>query len=172
MLACALLLSLLLPTRLDATEPGKAARRSAAAPAAPIPYLPTLQTYVSLYGRRRVEIVYVGWARPDKGRAPTVYAYWPADHSLLLLGVFGDPPMDLLAYDWLHRKARVDLRHDVVPSERDLHGSSYLEPRLWVSRIERACLAGRRLALARPDAEVVRNLRDRLERGLPEEPTP
>ena len=104
------------------------------------------------YGRTRVNRIYV--VKADSGNGSIfLYGYWPEGHSIWLVGNL-DPwfenGRELTDYGWLEYKMRTNLRTDVVPTEADIGGSSYLVDRPWTRRIIKACLTrGRKLVIYR-----------------------
>lgn len=126
----------------------------------PEPALRTLREFVVATGRRRVEVLHLGWAEIDVGGPRAPYAWWPADRSLLNLSQF-EPGTDLY---WLTHKGRIDLRTDVVPTPADIAGSTFLVDRTWVARVRRDCFAGRRLVVRRPGEAAAARVRRRLAR--------
>jgi len=108
--------------------------------------LATLREYVARYGKQSANTFYIAKARDDDGKK-CLYAYWKEDNSILILEHF-TPSGEDAYYDWLHRKARVDLATDVVPTKADVGWSSFLTDRAWVNRIMRACMnTGERLVI-------------------------
>lgn len=108
--------------------------------------LATLREFVARYGDESVNTFYIAKAGDDDGRR-YLYAYWKEDNSILILEHFTPSGGDGF-YDWLHRKARVNLATDVVPTKAEIGGSSFLTDRAWVDRIIRACRStGERLVI-------------------------
>ena len=107
--------------------------------------LHVLRGLVRRYGRTGVNRIYVvKLPDPDNPNgSPFLYGYWPEDHSIWLVGNL-DPwfedGRERTDYDWLKYKMRTDLRRDVVPTLKDVGGSSYLVHRSWTRQIIHACL--------------------------------
>lgn len=105
--------------------------------------LALLRLFVRRFGKERVNHVHLAPALNDDGRE-YFYACWDEDDSILLLNHFltqvPDNPEPVL--DWLHHKARIDLKSDVVETEEETAGSTYLVDRAWVDRILEACRTG------------------------------
>ena len=115
--------------------------------------LHVIRGFVRRYGRSRVNQLFVATTDSGDGATKGLYGYWPEGHSILLLDHF-DPVLDsgkeLTDYDWLEYKTRIDLRTDVVATERDVGWSSYLVDRPWVRRIINVCLrSGRKITIRR-----------------------
>lgn len=83
------------------------------------------------------------------GAGQFAYAYWKEDSSITILHLPLSLPVEKNSgdYYWLTMKARIDLTTDVVPTERDIGGSSFLVDRKWVNNIIRRCKNGVRLRL-------------------------
>ena len=110
--------------------------------------LPTLKGFLARYAKQRINTFYIAKARNDDGRE-YLYAYWKEDRSILLLGHFNFLGKNT-DFGWLYNKARVDLRTDVVPTEEDIHGSTFLVDRPWVNRIIKACTTkGKKLVIVK-----------------------
>ena len=122
------------------------------------PLLSTLRDFVVATARLPMEVLYVGWAEvePRTPRAP--YAWWPADRSLLNLTQF-EPGADL---SWLSRKGRIDLRTDVVATEKEMSGSTFRVDISWAERVQRDCRRRMRLVVRRPDPAEVARIRRKL----------
>jgi len=77
------------------------------------------------------------------------YAYWKEDKSITILRLPLSLPLikNSPEHWWLMSKARIDLVHGVVPTEEDIHGSSFLVDKHWVRKILRKCKRGIRLRL-------------------------
>ena len=85
-----------------------------------------------------------------EGNRAFAYAYWKEDNSIMILHLpLPTSRLDKFSSDyyWLTTKARIDLKQDVVESENDIAGSSFLVDRKWVTRIKRQCLNGVRLEI-------------------------
>ena len=112
----------------------------------------TLQEYVSRCGRNQINTFYIANLRNDDGKKYW-YAYWREGQSILLFEHFA--PVDpgsggYISYEWLDRKARIDLRTEVVPTKEEIGGSSFLEDKPWVDRIVSGCIArGQRYVIKR-----------------------
>lgn len=115
--------------------------------------LHVIRVFVRRYGRSRVNRLFVATADSGDGASKGLYGYWPEGHSILLLDHFNpvfDSGKELTDYDWLEYKTRIDLRTDVVATERDVGWSSYLVDRPSVRRIIDACLrSGRKITILR-----------------------
>ncbi len=111
-----------------------------------------LNGFIDRYGKRRVNRIFVAKVQNDDGNEH-LYGFWKEDNSILLIGHFaryyGDDK-DQTDYEWIHRKARVDLRTEVVPKKEDIRGSTYLVDKPWADRIVNACLTkGRKIVIHR-----------------------
>ena len=126
----------------------------------PAPLLRTLRDFVAATGRRSTEVLYVGWAEVEANTPRAPYAWWAADGSLLNLTQF-EPGADLF---WLTRKGRIDLRTDVVATEAEMWGSTFLVTRAWAARVERDCRRGTRLVINRPGPAEAARIRRRMAR--------
>ena len=101
-----------------------------------------LNGFIDRYGKRRVNRIFVAKVQNDGGEE-FLYGFWKEDNSILLIGHFaryyGDGK-DQTDYEWLHRRARVDLRTGVVPTEKDIGASTFLVDKPWADKIVKACL--------------------------------
>ena len=121
--------------------------------------LRVVRRFIQLYGRPGVHRVYIAKADGGDGHR-YLYAYWREGRSMLILHHF-DPTFDgtkeTTDYWWLEYKARINLRTDVVPTEDDIAGSSYLVDKPWTDRIVRACVTtGRRITMYRSSRSPAR----------------
>lgn len=105
----------------------------------------TLRELVRKNGKSRQNTFYISEVRKDKSRE-FAYAYWEQDKSIIILHL----PLkkETANYFWLYSKARIDLLTDVVPTEKDIGGSSFLVDRAWVNSILRRCSKGYRLLIS------------------------
>ena len=106
----------------------------------------TLKELVRKNGKFSRNDFYISDVKSDSGEF--AYAYWKQDKSIIILNL----PLekDLADYYWLYSKARIDLLTDVVPTENDIHGSSFLVDRPWVNKILSSCRNGYRLSITKP----------------------
>jgi hypothetical protein len=119
-----------------------------------------LNVFVARFGRKRINRIFVAKIQSEDGEE-SLYGYWKEDNSILLLYHFSyidDNEDNDSYYYWLYSKASIDLETEVVPTEEDINGSTYLVDKPWVDRIVKACLTkGRRLVIhkkARPKKRV------------------
>ena len=114
--------------------------------------LHVIRVLVNRYGRVRSNRIFVAKEDSGDGRM-ALYGYWPEGHSILLVDHYNpvyDNGKEITDYEWLEYKTRIDLRTDVVATEKDIAGSSYLVDRLWAKRIINACLkSGRQIMIRR-----------------------
>jgi hypothetical protein len=102
--------------------------------------MPGLRQFVRHYGKAPVNHIYIAKVANYDGKRweKSLYAYWKQDQSILLVGHFksingGDiGEMDL---GWLHHKARIDLKNDVVATPEDVGSSTYLVDAEWANTI-------------------------------------
>lgn len=107
----------------------------------------TIRALVKFKGRsKKQNTIYVSNISSEEGREFS-YAYWKEDNSITILNLPLSVPLlkNTGDYYWLTMKARIDLKTDVVPTQEDIHGSSFLVDRPWVEKIKRRCLSGIRL---------------------------
>lgn len=93
--------------------------------------------------RRRVDaFCIVGYNSPDAGQL--VYVYWPRERQLILWD--GGNRTDSL----IRSRRVLDLRKDVVATDADIGGSTYLVTRTWVAQKIADCAAhGRQYRVSR-----------------------
>jgi hypothetical protein len=87
--------------------------------------------------------LFVGAPSVDRG---IVYVYWQEARAILLIDPsmlscdanveLADPP----DVSWYRGKARIDLETDVVPTENDIAGSTYLIDRPWAEATVAECM--------------------------------
>lgn len=75
----------------------------------------------------------VGWRKKSETDLQQAYVIWPEQHRLITWMPSTEP--NSLA-DETHL---LDLKTDVVASEQEIGGSTYLVTRAWVANIERQC---------------------------------
>lgn len=75
----------------------------------------------------------VGWQNGDPASLKA-YIVWPAGHKLITWRPSKDDSRSLL-----HETNVTDLQKDVVAIDQDVHGSTYLVSRAWVSHIKASC---------------------------------
>ncbi len=76
------------------------------------------------------------------------YLYWREAHRLYTLDRSDEPMSDLSIF-----KEPLDLRTDVVRTERDIHGSTFLVTRAWVNDVLRHCaMSGAEVVLRKSHA--------------------
>lgn len=80
----------------------------------------------------------------NDGNRDYAYAYWVEDNAIYSLHLPLSLPLKKNSpdYYWLTYKARVDLKTDVVETEEEIAGSSYLVDRAWVNKIIKSCKRG------------------------------
>lgn len=102
----------------------------------------TLKELVAREGKSKRNTILISEVFREDGHEYS-YAYWKEDKSIIILHL----PLkkNTASYDWLYGKARVDLELDVVPTQKDIGGSSFLVDRSWVNRILKKCASGYRL---------------------------
>lgn len=107
----------------------------------------TLKELIAREGKSKRNTIFISEVFQEDGREYS-YAYWKEDKSIIILHL----PLekDSASYDWLYGKARVDLELDVVPTQEDIGGSSFLVNRVWVNRILKKCVSGYRLVVKTP----------------------
>lgn len=99
-----------------------------------------LQQFVSHYAgnaKAKPQHIYIASIKTESGEN-TLYAYWKEDQSILLMNFFTQA-VEEEGLSWLHHKARVDLKTDVVATEAEMSGSNYLVTRAWADNIIQAC---------------------------------
>ena len=97
----------------------------------------TLKELVAREGKAKKNTFFIAAVRREGGRDYS-YAYWKEDKSIIILHL----PLEKesASYEWLYGKARVDLETDVVSTQEDIGGSSFLVDRAWVNKnSERLC---------------------------------
>lgn len=107
----------------------------------------TLKELVAREGKARRNTFFIADVRQEDGQDYS-YAYWKQDKSIIILHL----PLEeeSASYEWLYRKARVDLETDVVPTQEDVGGSSFLVDRAWVNKILKECASGFKLSVVKP----------------------
>jgi hypothetical protein len=99
-----------------------------------------LQQFVSHYAgnaKAKPQHIYIASVKTESGEN-ALYAYWKEDQSILLMNFFTQA-VEEEGLSWLHHKARVDLKTDVVATEAEMSGSNYLVTRAWADNIIQAC---------------------------------
>lgn len=115
----------------------------------------TLREFVARYAKQNVNTFFIGKAQDDDGKL-YLYAFWKEDKSILILEHFHYLGKNT-DFGLLHRKARVDLKTDVVPTEEDIHGSTFLVDRAWANRIIKACVSkGTKIVILKPKRSTSR----------------
>ncbi len=111
----------------------------------------TLKELVAREGKVRRHTFFIADVRQEDGREYS-YAYWKEDKSIIILHL----PLEKegASYEWLYGKARVDLETDVVPTQEDIGGSSFLVDRAWVNKILKECAGGFKLSVVKPRARA------------------
>lgn len=106
----------------------------------------TLKELAAREGRTRRNTFFIADVWREDGRDYS-YAYWKEDKSIIILQL----PLEKesASYDWLYGKARVDLETDVVPTQEDIGGSSFLVDREWVNKILKECAGGFKLSVVK-----------------------
>ena len=114
--------------------------------------LQVVRKFIHLYGRKRVNRIYIAKADPGEGKT-YLYGYWREGHSILILTHFTptfDAGMETTDYAWLEYKARINLRTSVVPTTEDVGGSTFLVDKPWADRIVKTCMTdGRKFVIHR-----------------------
>ena len=107
----------------------------------------TLKELVAREGKAKRNTFFIAAVRGENGREYS-YAYWKEDKSIIILHL----PLEKesASYEWLYGKARVDLETDVVPTQKDIGGSSFLVDRAWVNKILKECAGGFKLSVVKP----------------------
>ena len=107
----------------------------------------TLKELVAREGKAERNTLLVSEILREEGREYS-YAYWKEDKSIIILHL----PLakDSASYEWLYGKARVDLETDIVPTQGEIGGSSFLVDRSWVDSILKKCARGYRLSVVKP----------------------
>jgi hypothetical protein len=95
-----------------------------------------LQNLVQRKGKAPVNhISVIGYKYADGNR--NAWVYWPEGNSIIL--------WDATRYEYPDQLSMsdryLDLKKDVVPTEKDIHGSTYLVSADWVQRIRKDCAA-------------------------------
>ena len=93
---------------------------------------------------------YISDVNKDEWGREFAYALWPEDNSITILQLpiySKEITKNSPEHWWLITKARIDLKKDVVATQNDIHGSSFLVSRPWVNGIKRRCLNGVRLRI-------------------------
>ncbi|MFZ6731251.1 hypothetical protein ACO0LG_04935 [Undibacterium sp. Ji42W] len=99
-----------------------------------------LQQFVSHYAgnaKNKPQHIYIASVKTESGEN-TVYAYWKEDQSILIMNFFTQV-VEEDGLSWLHHKARIDLKTDVVATEAEMSGSNYLVTRAWAANIIKTC---------------------------------
>lgn len=113
-----------------------------------------LQQFVSQYAshpKNAVQHIHIARVKTDTGET-ALYGYWKEDQSILIVQFFAHPSEET-GLLWLHHKARIDLKTDVVATEEEMSGSNYLVTRAWADNIVNTCLQqGQLLLLKRKPA--------------------
>jgi hypothetical protein len=112
----------------------------------------SLNGFIARFGKRRINRIFVAKVKNDDGKE-YLYGYWEEDNSILFIDHFArfyGNGKDTTDYEWLHRKARVDLRTGVVPTKEDIGASTFLVDKPWADRVVKACLTkGRKVLIHR-----------------------
>ncbi|MFN7944027.1 MAG: hypothetical protein U0Z53_01525 [Blastocatellia bacterium] len=112
----------------------------------------TIKDFLRYHGKQKTNIFYIAKLKQDPKKTDSkeyLYAYWPRAKSIMILGHFV-PAAKNDKYNWVSRKAVINLRTDVVPTEDDIGNSSYLVDKLWVDYIITGCRKGRKIVLKKP----------------------
>lgn len=110
----------------------------------------TLKDFLHYHGKHRTNTFYVAKLKEEptqKNSAEYLYAYWPTAKSILLLGHFV-PAAKTDKYDWVSRKAVINLRTDVVPTKKEVLSSFHVD-KTWVDYIINGCKKGRKIVLTK-----------------------
>ncbi|MFZ6746392.1 hypothetical protein ACO0LC_24435 [Undibacterium sp. JH2W] len=100
-----------------------------------------LQQFVTRYARNTksaLQHIHIANVQMENGETG-LYAYWKEDQSILILQFF-EYPSDKPGLSWLHHKARIDLKTDVVATEEQMNGSTYLVTSAWAQHIVDSCI--------------------------------
>ncbi len=105
----------------------------------------TLEELAEREGKFRQNIFYISDVKKD-GSREFAYAYWKQDNSIIILHL----PLekDTADYYWLYSKARIDLLIGVVPTKKDIGGSTFLVDKLWADKITKRCLKGYKFSVS------------------------
>lgn len=121
--------------------------RQAAMPAKPIAITKgmraALQQFVNRYAGiagSQLQHIYIAEVKNENAEN-TLYACWKEDQSILIMNFFTNA-VEEEGLSWLHHKARIDLKTDVVATEAEMSGSNYLVTKVWADNIVNACLQG------------------------------
>jgi hypothetical protein len=115
--------------------------------------LAALAGFLRYHGKRKSNTFHVARLAQDPKQSDsdeTLYAYWPEGRAILILSHFA-PGTERDDYAWAAAKAVIDLRTDVVPTDDDVGGSTYLVSKPWVDHIVAGCLRGRKIVLMKPN---------------------
>lgn len=102
-----------------------------------------LQGLINIYAKKKINHVYVAKLKNDDGQY-YLYGYWKEDVSIFLVDHFGED-LPKSQYNWLHNKARIDLKKDVVKTEEEMRGSTYLTTKAWADDKIKGCLSNGKL---------------------------
>jgi len=110
----------------------------------------TLHKLVEFSGRAGKPNTILISAISNDGNREYAYAYWKEDNSITILQLplsSSSLEKNSPEYYWLTTKARINLTNDVVETEKEIAGSSFLVDRKWVEGIKRKCINGIRLQI-------------------------
>jgi len=95
-----------------------------------------LNQLVESKGAAKTSTFYVEEVNDEELGGEFTRAYWKEDKSLIIL----TPPYDAetSSLEWTYSR-RIDLVHDVVPTEADVGTSNYLVTRPWIKDVLRKC---------------------------------
>jgi hypothetical protein len=95
-----------------------------------------LNQLVESKGAAKTSTFYVEEVNDEELGGEFTRAYWKEDKSLIIL----TPPYDAESFslEWTYSR-RIDLVHDVVPTEADVGTSNYLVTRPWIKDVLRKC---------------------------------
>ena len=95
-----------------------------------------LNQLVESKGQAKTNTFYVEEVNEEELGSVFTRVYWKEDKSIIIL----TPPYDAerFSLEWTYSR-RIDLIHDVVPTEADIGTSNYLVPRPWIKDVLNKC---------------------------------
>ena len=110
--------------------------------------------FANQFGKSRINTFYIAKPESDSEfQDEYVYVYWKEDNGVLILY----PPYnveDVTYYSWVYSMRRIDLKEDVVATEKEVGTSNNLVTRDWVKEILKKCVHGTKVVI---DATKSRN---------------
>ena len=111
-----------------------------------------LRGFTDKYSKSDRDFYYLSPIIKGDGGGDVIYVYWMTGNSIIIVTLPTGASDD---YSWYWTKARVELATDVVPTQMDINGSTYLCDSGWVEARLKDCLNnGKKLIIERTKAKV------------------